>query len=140
MRFSIRCPIFPTEDTDLILKSLQSYFPHSTFTLSNEEHQRWIEAATSEMKSFEKLRSIIHELRIIDATRRVISTSWTGTMFVFRLDKQAAARNRIGLVDESDTPPLGSIEITAFCESDAVYESFVGWFTPPTKDGKIVRN
>lgn len=140
MRFSIRCPVFPTEDADLIMKSLLAYFPHCKFTLSNEERGSWIESDTSEMKSFEKLRSVIHELRIIDATKRVISTSWTGTMFVLRLDKQAAVRSRISIVDDSDIPPLGSIEIAAFCESDEVYESFVRWFTPLTKDGKVIKD
>ncbi|MFW9931168.1 MAG: RNA-binding domain-containing protein [Candidatus Thorarchaeota archaeon] len=140
MKFSIRCPIFPTENSELILKSLHTYFPSLSFTLIDEERERWAETKFSEANSLEAVRSFIHESRIIDATRKVIASSWTGTMFIFRLDKQAAIRGKVNLVDESDNPPLGYIEISAFCESDEIYESFLRWFTPPTKDGKIVRN
>ena len=140
MKFFIRCLVFPTEDSELIMRSLLRFFPHSEFTISSGDRERWIEATSPNSEAIEKLRSIIHELRIIDAVRRVVSKSWTGSMFTLRLDKQAAVRNKIRIIDESDTPPLGSIEITGFCESDEAYDSFLNWFTPPTKDGKIIKN
>ncbi len=139
MKFSLRCPVFPTEDPDLIEQTLSAYFPYSTFFLSDGNREKWFEARFSEVKPLEKLRSTIHELRIIDTTRRVIGSTWTGTMFILRLDKQAAVRRKISLVDELDMPALGFIELTAYCESDEAYESFLKWFTPPTKDGKIIR-
>ncbi len=139
MKFTIRCPIYPTEDSGRIMESLTTFFPESTFTLVDGDMERWFEAKSSELKSLEKLRSFIHEFRIIDAVKRVINISWTGTMFTFRLDKQAAIRNKLHLIDDSETPPLGSIEVTAFCESDETYHSFLNWFTPLTKDGKVVK-
>ena len=140
MKFTIRCPVYPTEDSNCIMQSLLAFFPKCTFTLIDGDRKKWFESEFSDIKYLENLRSLIHEFRIIDASKRLITISWTGTMFTFRFDKQVAIRNKINLVDDSESPSLGFIELLAYCESEEVYHSFLNWFTPLTKDGKIVRS
>ena len=140
MKVSVRCPVFPTEDEDQILQHISSIFPSVSFDLNEGNRRKWLIADITGFKSLDYLRLLIHDSRIIDTARKIINTSWTGTIFTIKLDKQALTRQKANLIDESDDPPLGFVEIIGHCSSDKEYESFLHWFTPLTKDGKIVRH
>ncbi len=140
MQISIRCPVYPTENHDSLLKSVCAFFPSLHFDMAQEERMTWIESIPSDQSVFRALREIVHEMRIIDVVRKLLETSWTGSMFTLKLDKQAAFRGKLHFIDEPDNPPLGAIEITALCESQEEYEVFKQRFTPPTKNGKITKN
>ncbi len=140
MQISIRCPVYPTENRDNLLDSVCALFPSLHFDITQEGRTWWIESTTSDESVFRGLKEIVHGIRIIDVVRKLLETSWTGSMFALKLDKQAVFRGKLHFVDESDDPPLGAIEITALCESQEEYESFRKWFTPPTKNGKITKD
>lgn len=140
MQISIRCPVYPTENHDSLLNSVCALFPSLHFDIAQEERMTWIESIPSDESVLRPLREAVHEMRIIDVIRKLLRTSWTGSMFTLKLDKQAAFRGKLHFIDESEDPPLGAIEITASCESQEEYEIFRQWFTPPTKNGKIIKN
>jgi predicted RNA binding protein with dsRBD fold (UPF0201 family) len=140
VQISIRYPIYPTEDYDHLLGSMHVLFPSLHFDVSQEEQIRWVESIPSNESSLRALRETVHEMRVIDVVRKLLERSWTGFLFILKLDKQAALRGKLHFIDESDNPPLGAIEITALCESQEEYEVFKKWFTPPTKNGKVAKD
>ncbi len=140
MNTTIRCPVFPTEDFDIILNALRNLFPTELFTRRSGERETWIEAKFSKRQSLDTVRTAIQEHRIIDAVKRVIMSTWTGTAFILKFDKQAAVRGKISIVDEDEDPPLGAIELYVYVPTDEDFEYFLDWFTPATKDGRIIRN
>jgi predicted RNA binding protein with dsRBD fold (UPF0201 family) len=132
--------VYPTEDTNRISQSLKNIFPEASFLIEEQQRKVWINSSLLGQKSLETLRSIVHETRIIDAMRKIITSSWTGTISTIQLDKQALLGRKINLIDNSGNPPLGCVEIILSYNTEDEYESFLRWFTPLTKDGKIIQN
>ncbi|MDF1537432.1 MAG: RNA-binding domain-containing protein [Candidatus Thorarchaeota archaeon] len=139
MRITIRCPIFPTEATDIVINSIHHLVPNMEMELVEEAKCTWIQSEGTNETILVPLREMIHENRVIDAARKMLRKSWTGSTTIMKLDKQAACRQKLRLVDQAESPPLGTIDITISFEDDTQYDGFLTWFTPPTKDGKIVR-
>jgi len=40
--------------------------------------------------------------------------------------------------DSTGLPPLGTIEIVLVFENETQFEEFLHWFTPPTKNGRVI--
>jgi len=85
------------------------------------------------------VRQTVHELRIIDAARKRLISNWNGTSTQIHFDKQAAFIGKLRIIDDSIAlPPLGTIEIVLIFKNEAQFEEFIQWFTPPTKDGRVI--
>ena len=77
----------------------------------------------------------------IDAARKRLQSNWNGTSTNIHFDKQAAFTRKLRIIDDNqELPPLGSIEMIVTFDSEQEFEEFVNWFTPPTKDGKIINH
>ncbi len=139
MRIIIRCPFFPTEASDLVTNAIHHIVPNVELGSIKGTECIWIQSEEMNESVLVPLREMIHENRIIDAARKTLRKSWTGTTAIMKLDKQAACYQKLRLVDQSESPPLGTIDIIISFEDDNQYDNFLTWFTPPTKDGKIVR-
>ncbi|MFW9847793.1 MAG: RNA-binding domain-containing protein [Candidatus Thorarchaeota archaeon] len=139
MRVRIRAPIYPTEDQSRVSDALNHLFPDVKFKIVQEDNISWLQYESSNVTTLSTLRNMIHETRIIDATRRIIESRWTETTTSIRLDKMAALQRKIRLIDHDDKPPLGTIEIILSMEEPYQLEEFLSWFTPLTKDGQIVK-
>jgi len=140
MKIHIRGPIFPTEDRNLVVEAISNLFPEIILETSQFDNVNWLESITEKRYILTNLREMIHETRIIDATRKVLQSSWTGTMSTIKFDKQAAYRNKIKIVDPEDDIPLGAIEVVIMLDNIEILNEFLLWLTPPTKDGRILRN
>lgn len=139
MRITIRCPIFPTESSDLVMSAFRQIIPTSDTEFIEEQSCTWIQSRETHESFLSTLKEMIHENRVIDAARKILWSSWTGTTASIKIDKQAASCQKLRLVDQNEDLPLGTIDITIFFEDDSQFESFLSWFTPPTKDGRIIR-
>ncbi|MHA2423332.1 MAG: RNA-binding domain-containing protein [Candidatus Thorarchaeota archaeon] len=140
MKIVVRAPVFPTEEISRITEALNQPFPDAVFETIQEGDISWLEYETDNESFLNTLREMIHENRIIDATRRLLESNWTGTISSIQIDKQAAYRNKLRLIDQDDEPPLGVITIIVTMNDDTQFEDFLKWFTPPTKDGRIVKS
>ena len=89
--------------------------------------------------NFALLRQLVHDKRILAAVRvRLLKNLDEFTTFMY-LDKQAAYTGKLRLIDNiQENPPLGSIEIRFEFESESQFEEFLDWFSPRTKDGRII--
>ncbi|MFW9851032.1 MAG: hypothetical protein ACFFF4_18040, partial [Candidatus Thorarchaeota archaeon] len=113
----------------------------SDFITTKNDNLTEISSSYTNRDTINLVRQIIHETRIIDAARKRIQSNWNGTSTKIHFDKQAAFVKKLRIIDDNqELPPLGSIEIVIFFKSEQEYEEFVNWFTPPTKDGKIINN
>lgn len=139
MQGLVKCPAYPTEDQERVRKAVGNVISHER--LSYETHNGIAEFRVSfeGKNSLEWLRNRIHELRIIDAARARLRFNWNGSETKIIFDKQAAYHGRIKLIDDrEELPPLGCIELQLEFDSESEFEGFLRYFTPPTKEGRVV--
>jgi predicted RNA binding protein with dsRBD fold (UPF0201 family) len=140
MKVFIICPVNPTEDTNKVRTALENLIGRSDFE-SLDDDTRELSLTYNHRDVLGLVRQTIHETRIIDAARKRLQSNWNGTSASIHFDKQAALVRRLRIIDDNqELPPLGSIELVFTFDSEQEFEEFVNWFTPPTKDGKIVNH
>ncbi|MFW9832507.1 MAG: RNA-binding domain-containing protein [Candidatus Thorarchaeota archaeon] len=139
MEVLITCPVNPTEDAKKVGNAIENLLGRTDF--STDDNKSEIVVTYTNRDSISLVRQTIHETRIIDAARRRLEANWNGTSTSLHFDKQAAFAKKLRIIDDNqELPPLGSIEMVAVFDSEQEYEEFVNWFTPPTKDGKIINH
>jgi predicted RNA binding protein with dsRBD fold (UPF0201 family) len=139
MDILVRCLVNPTEDPQKVEQALKNIIGPQKVTL--EKHNEISEFVFNESKQdcLGFVRQSIHEERIIDAARKRLLKNWNGTSTQIHFDKQTAYIGKLRVIDDSTAPPpLGTIEIVIIFEEETQFEEFLHWFTPPTKDGRIV--
>lgn len=139
MKATIRCIIHSTEDIQKIDEAIENIF--GSITIIKSEFEEFTEAYSPDVSrsSLTILRQLVHDKRIIDAVRaRLLKNLDRLTTFMF-FDKQAAYTGKIRLIDNNnEEPPLGCIEIRFEFISESQFEEFLDWFSPRTKDGRII--
>lgn len=141
MEVFITCPVNPTEDIGKVKKALENLLGMSDFASIDNGDVLEISQSYTNRDTMHLVRQTIHETRIIDAARKRLESNWNGTTTKIYFDKQAAFAKKMRIIDDNqELPPLGVIEIIIAFESDSEFEEFVNWFTPPTKDGRIINH
>ncbi len=139
MKGTIRCPINPTEDYERLVIVLSNLFPDLQCEKKEIGSREELVLHLDNRTSLEYLRQMIHEARILDAVRSRLVKNWNGMNTIIRLDKQVAYYGKVRLIDDSqENPPLGSVELQIDFDSENVFDEFVNWMTPPTKDGRVI--
>ncbi len=140
MEVLIICLVNPTEDTKKVGIALENLLGKSDFTVDDNDTSE-ISVTYTNRDAINLVRQIIHETRIIDAARKRLRSNWNGTSTNIHFDKQAAFAKKLRIIDDNqELPPLGSIEMTLSFESEQEFDEFVNWFTPPTKDGRVINH
>ncbi len=133
------CPVYPTENQDRVRKAIEYVINCSDFSYETHESVTELRIRFEGRDNLELLRNRIHELRIIDAVRARLRYNWNGLNTGIKFDKQAAYHERIKLLDDrEELPPLGCIDLTLEFDNEGEFEAFLRYFTPATKDGRIV--
>ena len=142
MEVLIICPVNPTEDINKVGEALENLLGRSEFTtINNDDGVLDLSATYANQDAVNLVRQTIHETRIIDAARKRLRLNWNGTSTKIYFDKQAAFVRKLRIIDDNlELPPLGSIEMLLTFDSEQEFDEFVNWFTPPTKDGKIINH
>ncbi|MHA1863616.1 MAG: RNA-binding domain-containing protein [Candidatus Thorarchaeota archaeon] len=139
MKSTIRCLVHPTEDIQRVEVAIENLL--GPITLSRTELDEYTELHSTEINKthFAILRQSVYDKRIINAVRvRLLKNLDEFTTFAF-FDKQAAYAGKLRLIDNNhEDPPLGSIEIRLDFKSESLFEEFLDWFSPRTKDGRII--
>ncbi|MHA2025001.1 MAG: RNA-binding domain-containing protein [Candidatus Thorarchaeota archaeon] len=139
MDILIRCTVNPTEDTQKIERALENIIGPQKFTREDHSEMSELVFSDSEQESLGLVRQTVHEERIIDAARKRLLLNWNGTSTQIHFDKQSAAIGKLRVIDDSTgVPPLGTIEIVLVFENETQFEEFLHWFTPPTKNGRVI--
>ena len=139
MKSTIRCLVHPTEDIQRVEVAIENLL--GPITLSRTELDEYTELYSTEINKthFAILRQSVYDKRIINAVRvRLLKNLDEFTTYIF-FDKQAAYKGKVRLIDNNhEEPPLGSIEIRFDFKSESLFEEFLDWFSPRTKDGRII--
>lgn len=141
MEILITCPINPTEDKKKVGMALANLLGKSGLVVPENGGASEISVSFKNRDELNFVRQNIHETRIIDTARKRLKLNWNGTSTTIHFDKQAAFVKKTHIFDDNqELPPLGSIEMVLIFDSDSEFEEFVKWFTPPTRDGKVINN
>ena len=139
MKSTVRCIIHPTEDVQRVERAIENILGSITFSLTKFDEFTEIYSSNANKTNFAVLRQLIHDKKILDAVRvRLLKNLDEFTTFI-QFDKQAAYSGKIRLIDNiNENPPLGAIEIRFEFESEPQFEEFIDWFSPRTKDGRVI--
>jgi predicted RNA binding protein with dsRBD fold (UPF0201 family) len=139
MKAMIRYPVFPTEDIQRAETAVENLLGPMKFTRDEFAERVDLVSISEYREQFAYLRQAIHDKRILDAVRvRLLKNLDEFTTFLY-FDKQAAFVGKPRLIDNiHEEPPLGSIEINFEFKSQIEFEEFLDWFSPRTKDGKVI--
>jgi predicted RNA binding protein with dsRBD fold (UPF0201 family) len=139
MKSTIRCIVHPTEEIQRVEKAIENIFGQITLSTTKFDEFTEIYSSNLSRNSFAILRQMVHDKRILDAARvRLLKNLDEFTTFMY-FDKQAAYTGKLRLLDNNhEDPPLGSIEINFEFESESKFEEFLDWFSPRTKDGRVI--
>jgi len=141
MEITIRCPVHPTEDVGRVKRAIETHL--GKIQLKIVEQSQIIELTSSFVNrdTLSLVRQSIHEKRILAAVRTKMLKNYNDLEFTTSIyfDKQAAFVGKLRLIDNDvENPPLGSIEIHFVFETTHLFEEFLDWFSPRTKDGKVI--
>ena len=136
---TIRCIVHPTEDIQRIESAIEHILGPISLVSIDVKEGRPVPAREPNRNHFTILRQAVHDKRIIDAVRvRLLKNLDEFKTFIL-FDKQAAYTGKLRLLDNNhEEPPLGSIEIKFEFNSESQFEEFLDWFSPRTKDGRII--
>ena len=139
MELTVCCPVFPTEDKQLVETALANLFLIQES--EEQETETYIELKTlwNDPSSLLSIRQRIHELRIIDVVRKRLVSNWDDLNVTTHLcfEKQAASVDKLRVIDDAqENPPLGFIEIAFRFQSTSEFENFLDWFTPRVSSGQ----
>jgi len=139
MKSTIRCIIHPTEDPERIERAIENILGSVSFSISKFDEFTEIYYPDATNANLTILRQLIHDKRILDAVRVRLRKNYDELTTQIHFDKQAAFTGKIRLIDNTqENPPLGTIKITFEFTSQSEFEEFLDWFSPRTKDGRII--
>jgi predicted RNA binding protein with dsRBD fold (UPF0201 family) len=139
MKSTIRCIVHPTEEIQRIEKAIENILGSITLSTSKFDEFTEIYSSITSKDSFARLRQLVHDKRILSAVRVRLLKNLDEFSTFMHFDKQAAYTGKLRLIDNNhENPPLGSIEIRIEFESESQFEEFLDWFSPRTKDGRVI--
>ena len=140
MEMTVCCPVFPTEDKQLVETALANLFLIQESEEQETETHIELKTLWNDPISLSSIRQRIHELRIIDVVRKRLVSNWDDLNVTTHLcfEKQAASVDKLRVVDDAqENPPLGFIEIAIRFQSTSEFENFLDWFTPRVSSGQV---
>ncbi|MFW9843165.1 MAG: RNA-binding domain-containing protein [Candidatus Thorarchaeota archaeon] len=139
MKSTIRCIVYPTEEIERIEKAIENILGSISLSTTKFEEFTELYSTFASKTEFAILKQLVHDKRILDAVRvRLLKNLDEYTTFM-HFDKQAAYTGKLRLLDNThENPPLGFIEIRLEFESENQFQEFLDWFSPRTKDGRII--
>ena len=143
MEVTMCCPVFPTEDKQLVETALVNLFLIQESEEQNRETYIELKKLWNDPSSLSSIRQRIHELRISDVVRKRLVSNWDDLNAMTRLcfEKQAASIDKLRVVDDAqENPPLGLIEIAIRFQSTSEFENFLDWFTPRVSSSQVANH
>ena len=140
MELTVCCPVYPTEDKQLVETALANLFLIQESEEQEAETYTELKTLWNDPSSLSSIRQRIHELRIIDVVRKRLVSNWDDLNAMTHLcfEKQAASVDKLRVVDDAqENPPLGFIEIAIKFQNTSEFENFLDWFTPRVSSGQV---
>ena len=118
-----------TESEEKVRAAICNIFGNVSFTIQTEGKQSNLIAQAKGKDSLMKLRTLLRQDRIRDASRKALLHSIRGETISFCLNKQVAAAGHISFSQQTAESPLGPIQITITTENP---RQLVEWLAEKT--------
>ena len=125
----VETQINPTENEENVKAAVNNFLDNATITIKPSIKGSSLTAVAKGQDSLFKLRNLLHNDRIRDASRRMLFKSIRGNMISFYLNKQVAFVGHISFSEESSESPLGPIRVNI--ETDDP-ERLIDWLAEKT--------
>src|SRR5665647_805975 len=125
----VETQINPTENEESVKAAINNFLDNATITIKPSIKGNSLTAVAKGQDSLLKLRILLHNDRIRDASRRLLIKSIRGNMISFYLNKQVTFVGHISFSEESSESPLGPIRVNI--ETDDP-EQLIDWLAEKT--------
>jgi predicted RNA binding protein with dsRBD fold (UPF0201 family) len=123
----VKCPIFPSEDPEKVIKAVKNIFPEMDVVTENN-------SVYGETKMLEHFSEQIRRQRILDSARGIMMKGRrSDEKTIFNMNKQAAFAGKISFTEERTI--LGTINVTILADNITEY---IEALAPQTVDGEEV--
>jgi uncharacterized protein len=125
----VETQINPTENEESVKAAVNNFLDNATITIKPFLKGKSLTAVAKGQDSLFKLRILLHNDRIRDASRRLLFKSIRGNMISFYLNKQVAFVGHISFSEESSESPLGPIRVNIETDNP---EQLIDWLAEKT--------
>ena len=125
----VETQINPTENEDNVKAAVNNFLDNATITIKPSIKGNSLAAVAKGQESLLKLRNLLRNDRIRDASRRLLFKSIRGNMISFYLNKQVAFVGHISFSEESAESPLGPIRVNIETDNP---EQLIDWLAEKT--------
>ncbi len=125
----VETEINPTENEDNVKAAINNVLGNATVTIKPSIKGSTLTAIAKGQDSLIKLRNLMRNDRIRDASRKLLFKSIKGNMISFCLNKQVAFAGHVSFSEETAESPLGAIRFNI--ESDNT-EQLIDWLAEKT--------
>ncbi len=105
----VETEIYPTESEDSVKAAVNNVLGNATITIKPSVKGSTLTAAAKGQDSLVKLRNMMRNDRIRDASRKLLFKSTRGNILSFCLNKQVAFAGHVSFSEEIAESPLGPI-------------------------------
>jgi predicted RNA binding protein with dsRBD fold (UPF0201 family) len=109
---SVEAEVNPTEDEEKVRKAIDNVLGNAEFTVKSAARGSILTAQAKSQESLIKLRNIMCNDRVRDASRRILYKSTRGNTITFYLNKQVAFAGHVSFSEETAESPLGPLKFT----------------------------
>ncbi len=125
----VETQINPTENEENVKAAVNNFLDSATITIKPSIKGSYLTAVAKGQESLFKLRNLLRNDRIRDASRRLLFKSIRGNMISFYLNKQVAFVGHISFSEESAESPLGPIRVNIETDNP---EQLIDWLAEKT--------
>ena len=125
----VTAEIYPTETADNVKTAVDNVLGNAQITIKSDVKGSILTAIAKGQDSLIKLRSILRNDRIRDASRRLLFKSIRNNMLSFCLNKQVAFAGHVSFSEETMESPLGPIRFSIEAEHP---QQLVEWLAERT--------
>jgi uncharacterized protein len=129
----VEVEVNPTEDVEKVKLAVNNVLGNASITITPSQKGSLLCAEAKGQDSLIKLRNLMRNDRIRDASRRLLLKAMRGNMISFYLNKQVAFAGHVSFSEETAESPLGPIKITI--ENDNP-QQLIEWLAQKTVNEK----
>jgi len=125
----VEAEVNPTESEDNVKAAVNNFLDNVSITIKPSIKGSTLTAVAKGQDSLFKLRNLMRNDRIRDASRRLLFKSIRGNMITFCLNKQVAFAGHISFSEETAESPLGPIRVNIETENP---QQLIEWLAEKT--------
>jgi predicted RNA binding protein with dsRBD fold (UPF0201 family) len=127
---SVETEVNPTEDEEKVRTAVNNVLGNAEFTVKPAARGSILTAQAKGQDALIKLRNIMCNDRVRDASRRILYKSTRGNTITFYLNKQVAFAGHVSFSEETAESPLGPLKFTIETDNP---QQLVEWLAEKTE-------